>query len=79
MQETNISMILYILSVDIALKVAIFKLSHCKPWCTMTLRRLTLVYGPGCLANVDDSMTINRISIGKRTLMFSFSSLISMY
>ena len=31
-----------------------------------------LVYRPGCQANVDDSMTINRISVGKRTLMFSF-------
>ena len=42
-----------------------------------------LVYRPECLVNVDDSMTINTTSIGKRTLMFSFYfilfSLISMY
>ena len=31
-----------------------------------------LVYGLGCQGNIDDSMTINRIPIGKRTFMFSF-------
>ena len=44
-------------------------------WCLVTAVPqvvFKLVYGPGCQTNIADFMTINSISIGKMTHMFSF-------